>query len=107
MATLQAPMASGIVVGEGKLGFLTAKQLSANAMFVNGRISGFRRAINGGIRVRNRNRSHTGSFKRICCRFSSSNDGGDKVTGNSDDSDADFVNSTVIEAGILLNFAIW
>ncbi|KAJ8439769.1 hypothetical protein Cgig2_009593 [Carnegiea gigantea] len=98
MAALQAPMASGIIGGAKKLGFFSAKQLSANAMFINGRISGFRRATNGGVRVWNRIRCHTGSFKRIRCRFSSSNDGGDKVTGNSDDSDADFVNSTVIEA---------
>lgn len=98
MAVLQAPMASGIIGGGTKLGFFSSKQLSVNAMFINGRISAFRRATNGGVRVRNRIRCHTGSFKRIRCRFSSSNDGADKVTGNWDDSDADFVNSTVIEA---------
>lgn len=81
-----------------------AKQLCANAMFINTQVSSVLKRNSGGsssncggayVRVRNCPRSRKST--KIQCRFSSPNDG-DSITGNFEGDDGDYVNSTVIEA---------
>lgn len=109
MAILQPPISSRII-GDRQPGFFStfmAKQLCANAMFINNQVSSVLKRNSGGsssncggayVRVRNCPRSRKST--KIQCRFSSPNDG-DSITGNFEGDDGDYVNSTVIEAGII------
>ena len=59
----------------------------------------------GGASVRVRDFPRNRNSNKIRCRFSSPNDG-DSVTSNFEGGDGDYVNSTVIEAGIILSLFI-
>uniref|UniRef100_A0A803L6X2 BFN domain-containing protein n=1 Tax=Chenopodium quinoa TaxID=63459 RepID=A0A803L6X2_CHEQI len=104
MAALQPPIVSRISGGERNPAYFTtfmAKQLCTNAMFINSHLSAVLKSdcstnsSGASVRVRNCPRIRTSSKFR--CRFSSPNDG-DSITGNFEPGDADYVNSTVLEA---------
>lgn len=102
MATIHSPIASRIIVGEkqpGVFSTLMAKQFCANAIFINTQISTNSSCSSnsncGGASVRVRTYPVNRSSTKIRCR--SPNDG-DSFTGNFNAGDADYVNSTVIEA---------
>lgn len=45
------------------------------------------------------NRQHTRKYRTARCSFSSSSNGNGSMAGNSSENDADYVNSSVVEAG--------
>ncbi|KAL2905532.1 Bifunctional nuclease 1 [Bienertia sinuspersici] len=101
-STLQTPISS-ISARERQLGIFStfmAKHLCANAM-LNTQISAdFRRSstVNcTAVSIMARNCSRNRSLTKIRCSFSSPNDG-DSLSGNFDGGDADYVNSSVIQA---------
>lgn len=100
MGSLHGPVLSPMVRAK-QIGMYSVpvKSPLSNAKFIRSEFWGIRGINSGKINVGYQQDSPKG--KTIMCSFSSSSNGNGSMAGNSNENDADYVNSSVVEAGML------